>query len=34
MTDNQYRGLYTERETLIGDLDISDSYQHRVVSRV
>jgi hypothetical protein len=34
MTDDQYRGLLTEREILIGDLDVSDSYQHGVVSRV
>lgn len=36
MVDDQYRGLLTEREReiLIGDSDVSDSYRYRVVSRV
>ena len=36
MTDDQYRGLLTEREKEIlrGDADVSESYEYRVVSRV
>jgi len=36
MTDEQYRGLLTEREKEIlrGDADVDESYEYRVVSRV
>jgi hypothetical protein len=36
MTDDQYRGILTEREKEIlrGDDDVSESYEYRVVSRV
>lgn len=36
MTDDQYRGLLTEREReiLCGDTEVSDSYYRRVKSRV
>ena len=36
MTDDQYRGILTEREKEIlrGDADVSESYEYRVVSRV
>ncbi|TYL37441.1 hypothetical protein CV102_17705 [Natronococcus pandeyae] len=36
MTDDQYRGLLTEREReiLSGDADVSDNYRYRVVSRI
>lgn len=36
MTDDQYRGLLTdrEREILRGDADVTDNYRYRVVSRI
>lgn len=36
MVDDQYRGILTEREReiLLGDADVSDNYEYRVVSRV
>lgn len=36
MVDNQYRGLLTdrEREILKEEVDVSDSYRYRVVSRI
>ena len=36
VTDDQYRGLLTEREReiLLGDADVTDNYRYRVVSRV
>lgn len=36
MVDDQYRGLLTEREREIlkGEVEISDNYRYRVVSRV
>lgn len=36
VTDDQYRGLLTEREheILRGEADVSDNYRYRVVSRI
>ena len=36
MVDDQYRGLLTEREREIlrGEVDVSDNYRYRVVSRI
>lgn len=36
MTDDQYRGLLTEREReiLSGEADVSENYRYRVVSRI